>query len=266
MPPPFCHIRALSPRDHARPAVRPLFGIALGLVVVSTASIAIRYAQAYAPSIVIAAWRLAVASLVVVPLLLARERSSLPSLSRRDLGLAAASGAFLAIHFATWITSLEYTTVASAVVLVSTMPLFVAVLSPITIREPITRSVVMGLALALAGGIAIALGDSPSMSVDAARGSPLAGDLLAVAGAIAGAGYLLIGRRLRTHLSLLTYISLSYTTAAVILVAWMLLAGEQPFGYPLEAYGLFVFLALGRAPQSSRRCDTGLGGRGHASR
>lgn len=229
----------------ARPAVRPLFGIALGLVVVSTASIAIRYAQAYAPSIVIAAWRLAVASLVVVPLLLARERSSLQSLSRRDLGLAAASGAFLALHFATWITSLEYTTVASAVVLVSTMPLFVAVLSPITIREPITRSVVMGLALALAGGIAIALGDSPSMSVDAARGSPLAGDLLAVAGAIAGAGYLLIGRRLRTHLSLLTYISLSYTTAAVILVAWMLLAGEQPFGYPLEANGLFVFLALG---------------------
>jgi drug/metabolite transporter (DMT)-like permease len=226
-----------------RPAVRPLLGIALGLAVVSTASIAIRFAQAYAPSIVIAAWRLGASALVVFPVLLAREPGSLRKLGRGDLGLGLASGAFLALHFATWITSLEFTTVASAVVLVSTLPLFVALLAPITLREPLTRPVIFGLALALAGGIAIALSDSPSGG--GGQTSPLAGDLLAVAGAAAGAGYLLIGRRLRSHLSLLTYISLSYSTAAVILVGWMLLAGQQPFGYPLPAYGLFLFLALG---------------------
>ncbi len=226
-----------------RPAARPLLGIALGLVVVSTASIAIRYAQVYAPSIVIAAWRLGASAVVVIPILLAREPGSLRRLSRADLALGLASGAFLALHFATWITSLEFTTVASAVVLVSTLPLFVALLAPVTLREPVTRPVILGLALALAGGIAITLGDSPSGS--GGRASPLAGDLLAVAGAVAGAGYLLIGRRLRSRLSLLTYISLSYTTAAVILVGWMLLAGEAPFGYPLAAYGLFLFLALG---------------------
>jgi drug/metabolite transporter (DMT)-like permease len=226
-----------------RPAVRPLLGIALGLAVVSTASIAIRYAQAYAPSIVIAAWRLGAAAVVVFPVLLAREPGSLRKLSRGDLGLGLASGAFLALHFATWITSLEFTTVASAAVLVSTLPLFVALLAPITLQERLTRPVILGLALALAGGIAIALSDSPSGV--GGQASPLAGDLLAVAGAAAGAGYLLIGRRLRSRLSLLTYISLSYTTAAIILIGWMLLAGQRPFGYPLPAYGLFLFLALG---------------------
>jgi drug/metabolite transporter (DMT)-like permease len=227
-----------------KPPIRPLLGIGLGILVVSTASIAIRYAQAHASSIVIAAWRLAVASLVVVPVLLTRERSELRGLSRREIALAVASGVFLALHFATWITSLEYTSVAASVVLVSTMPLFVALLAPLTLREPITRPVMLGLAMALAGGVAIALGDSSPTS-DAAAGSALRGDLLAVAGAIAGAGYLLIGRRLRPRLSLLAYIGLTYSAAAVVLVAWMILAGQPAFGYPLEAYGLFVFLALG---------------------
>jgi len=231
-------------RPVTRPSMSPFLGIGLGIIVVSTASIAIRYAQGYASSIVIAAWRLTGASLVVIPILLTRERDSLRSLSRRDFGLAMGSGAFLALHFATWITSLETTSVASAVVLVSTMPLFVALLAPVTLREPITRPVILGLALALAGGIAIALSDSPSAPGNA-TGSPLTGDLLAIAGAIAGAGYLLIGRRLRRQLTLLTYISLSYSAAAALLLAWMILAGQPAFGYPLQAYGLFVFLALG---------------------
>src|SRR3989304_1192182 len=231
-------------RPVTRPSMSPFLGIGLGIIVVSTASIAIRYAQGYASSIVLAAWRLAAAALVVIPILLTRERDSLRSLSRRDFGLAMGSGAFLALHFATWITSLETTSVASAVVLVSTMPLFVALLAPVTLREPITRPVILGLALARAGGIAIALSDSPSAPGNA-TGSPLTGDLLAIAGAIAGAGYLLIGRRLRRQLTLLTYISLSYSAAAALLLAWMILAGQPAFGYPLQAYGLFVFLALG---------------------
>jgi drug/metabolite transporter (DMT)-like permease len=228
----------------ARPSISPLLGIGLGLLVVSTASIAIRYAQVYASSIVIAAWRLTVASLVVVPILLTRERSSLRALSRGEIVLALASGVFLALHFATWITSLETTTVASSAVLVSTMPLFVALLAPVTIREPITRPVMFGLAMALAGGAGIALSDSASTS-GAAAGSIVRGDLLATVGAIAGAGYLLIGRRLRRQLTLVAYISLTYSAAAVVLVAWMILARQPAFGYPLEAYGLFVFLALG---------------------
>lgn len=231
-------------RSTSSPPINPLAGIGLGIVVVSTASIAIRYAQGYAPSIVIAAWRLSVASLVLIPFLVTRERASLRALTRGEIGLALASGVFLALHFATWVTSLEHTTVASAVVLVSTMPLFVALLAPLTLREPITRAVAIGLALALIGGAVIGLSDATG-ALDLGGGSALRGDLLAVAGALAGAGYLLIGRRLRRNLSLLAYIGLTYSTAAAVLVLWVILAGQAAFGYPLEAYGLMVFLALG---------------------
>jgi drug/metabolite transporter (DMT)-like permease len=231
-------------RSSSSPPISPLLGIGLGIVVVSTASIAIRYAQGYAPSIVIAAWRLSVASLVVLPFLLGRERQGLRRLAGREIALALASGVFLALHFATWITSLEHTTVANSVVLVSTMPLFVALLAPVTLKEPLTRAVTLGLALALVGGVVIALSDTAE-GLGAEAGSALLGDLLAVAGALAGAGYLLIGRRLRRNLSLVAYIGLSYTTAAMVLIVWMVLAGEAAFGYPLEAVGLMVFLGLG---------------------
>jgi drug/metabolite transporter (DMT)-like permease len=231
-------------RSSSSPPISPLLGIAFGIVVVSTASIAIRYAQDYAPSIVIAAWRLSVASLVLLPFLIGREREGLRRLAGREIALALGSGVFLALHFATWITSLEHTTVANSVVLVSTMPLFVALLAPVTLKEPLTRAVTLGLALALVGGVVIALSDTAE-GLGVGAGSALLGDLLAVAGALAGAGYLLIGRRLRRDLSLVAYIGLSYSTAAIVLIVWMVLAGEPAFGYPFKAVGLMVFLGLG---------------------
>src|SRR5512147_2422322 len=102
----------------ARPAVPPALALTGGLLAVSMASIFIRYAQVYAPSLVIAAYRLTLATLVLAPFSLVKYRSELRSLSRLELGLALLSGFFLALHFATWITSLQYTTVASSAVLV----------------------------------------------------------------------------------------------------------------------------------------------------
>jgi len=237
----------------AKPPVPPLLGVAFGILVVSTSSIVTRYAQAFAPSLVIAAWRLSIASAVLAPIVLGRERQALRRLTRREIGLGLASGCLLALHFATWIASLEYTTVASSVVLVSTMPLFVAVLGRFTLREPITRPIILGISLALVGGVAIGLGDActwqaglrcPSLA-DFTGQTAFLGDALAVAGALAGSGYLLIGRRLRAGLPLTVYIGLSYGTAAVVLIALMFLAGETPFGFPPSAYLLFTFLALG---------------------
>lgn len=232
--------------------IPPLLGIAFGLLVVSTSSIAIRFAQAYAPSLVIAAWRLGVASLVLVPLLLQRERPTLRALTRLQVTLAVASGIFLALHFITWIASLEHTTVASSVVLVSTMPLFLAALSPFTLRERITRPVLAGLLLAMLGSVGIGISDicrwQAGLTCNAflTDGSnPLLGDLLAIAGALAGAGYFLIGRRLRPSLSLLTYIGLTYGTSAVVLLLLVLISRQPLLGYPPAAYLWFVFLGLG---------------------
>jgi len=236
-----------------RPPVAPILVLALGILATSTASIFIRNAQAYVPSLVIAALRLTIATLVLTPLVVTRRRTELRDLRRAELGLALLSGLFLALHFATWITSLEFTTVASSVVLVSTTPLWVALLAPITIKEPLTRSILVGMAVALVGGVVIGLSDSCAWTgsgldcpplEDFVKGSAFLGDLLALAGALMAAGYLLIGRRLRAGTSLLTYIFLVYGMAAVALVVIMLAAGETPFGYPPQAYMWIILTAL----------------------
>ena len=216
------------------PPVPPLIAILFGILAVSTASIFIRFAQKEATSLVIAAWRLTIASIILVPVAASTHRRELTSLKRSDLLMALLSGFFLALHFATWITSLQYTTVASSVVLVSTIPLWVALLSPFTIKEPIRRAVLFGLILALVGGAVVGISDSCNISagrlscpslVNFMHGRAFLGDLLALCGAITGAGYLLIGRKLRSKMSLVSYISLVYGMAAIVLIIIMFSAG-----------------------------------------
>lgn len=236
-----------------QPLISPILVLTFGILAVSTASIFIRYAQEDVPSLVIAAWRLTVATLVLAPLACARHRSELTGLQRKEWLLALLAGIFLALHFATWITSLEYTTVASSVVLVTTTPLWVALLAPITIKEPITRLVLVGMLLALLGGLIIGMSDAcvvsgfrvvcPPIS-DFVRGSAFIGDLLAVAGALMAAGYVIIGRRLRGNMSLVSYIFMVYGMAAVVLVVIMLASGDSAFGYPSSAYMWLILLAL----------------------
>jgi len=215
-----------------------------GILAVSTASIFIRFAQAQAPSLVIAALRLSFASLALAPLALTRHRAELAGLTRRELALGLLSGVFLALHFASWISSLEFTSVASSVVLVTTTPLWVALAAPLVLKESISRGVWWGMTLALAGGILVALSQD---SAAAAGASPLWGNFLAVSGAWAAAGYLLIGRRLRERLSLIPYIFVVYGMAALVLLILMAAAGQTPFGYTPITY--FWLIALALVPQ-----------------
>jgi len=236
---------------HRNP-VRFYLAIAGGVLAVSTAAIFIRYAQQEVPSLVIAAVRLTLASLVLAPLALARHKPELSSLTRREVGLGLLSGFFLALHFATWISSLEFTSVASSVVLVSTTPLWVALLSPLVLREHINRMTVIGLILALLGGTVVGLSESCQLQNGLAcppfsefvRGQALWGNFLALAGAWMGAGYLLIGRRLRAKMSLIPYIFVVYGMAAVSLIVIMLAAGQTPFGYAPINYLWLLLLAL----------------------
>lgn len=235
------------------PPIPPFIAIFFGILAVSTASIFIRFAQKEATSLVIAAWRLTIASIILVPVAASTHRRELTSLNRSDLLMALLSGFFLALHFATWITSLQYTTVASSVVLVSTIPLWVALLSPFTIKEPIRSAVAVGLILALVGGAIVGISDSCSITagrltcpsvVNFMHGRAFLGDVLAVCGAIAGAGYLLIGRKLRAKMSLVSYISLVYGMAAVVLIIIMFSARENPIGYSPMIYLWLVLLAV----------------------
>jgi drug/metabolite transporter (DMT)-like permease len=236
-----------------KPPIPPVLALLFGILAVSAASIFIRYAQAYAPSLVIAAYRMALASLILAPVAFLRYRADLRALGPRDLRLALLSGIFLALHFATWITSLEYTSVASSVVLVTTAPLWVALLSPFTLRESVSKAVLAGMVLALVGGIIIGLSDACTWQsgrlacpplADFVRGEAFLGDLLALAGALMAAAYILLGRSLRGKMSLIPYIFVVYSMAAVVLAALMLGAGHPVTGYPAPVYGWLLLLAI----------------------
>jgi drug/metabolite transporter (DMT)-like permease len=228
------------------------FSLLIAILAVSTASIFIRFAQTGgAPSLVIAALRLTFATLLLAPLALTRHRAELQSLTRKQLTLGAVSGLFLAVHFATWISSLEYTSVASSVVFVSTGPLWVALLSPMLLNEKLTRAAILGLGLAILGGAVIGLSDAcviqnglqcPELG-QILQGRAAWGNFLALAGAWAVTGYLIIGRKLRVGMSLIPYIFLVYGMAAAALIVIMLAAGQAPFGYAPTTYGWIFLLA-----------------------
>lgn len=208
-------------------------GLGLGLLAVSTASLFIRYAQADgAPSLVIAAWRLSLATLVLLPWVAGRHRAELRRLTAGEWSLVAASGIFLGLHFGTWISSLAYTSVANSVVFVSTAPLFVALIAAGLLRERLNRWVVLGLAVALAGSLVVGVSDAGPALTDFGRGEGFLGDLLALAGAVTVAIYLVIGRSVRGRLSLPVYIFLTYGGAALTLLAGvgLLGAGDPAFG------------------------------------
>jgi drug/metabolite transporter (DMT)-like permease len=228
------------------------FALFIAILAVSTSSIFIRFAQTDAPSLVIAALRLTFASIGLAPFALTHHRVELRSLTRRELLLGLLSGLFLAAHFATWISSLEYTTVASSVVFVSTGPLWVALLSPFFLREPLTRPVMIGMSLALVGGIVIGLADAcswnhgivcPTMN-QILHGRMLFGNFLALVGAWMVAGYLMVGRKLRGGISLMPYIFLVYGMAAVCLLIVVFVARESLFGYHWLTYVWILLLAL----------------------
>jgi drug/metabolite transporter (DMT)-like permease len=212
-----------------------------GILAVSTASIFIKLAQhAGTPSIVIAAARLTIASLALAPIALTRYRSELRQLTKREWILALLSGVFLALHFAVWITSLEYTSVASSVVLVTTTPLWVALFSPLVLRERVGKATFLGMLLALAGGVVVGLSDACTWQAGAVScpslrtffdGTAFLGDFLALAGAWMAAGYMLVGRKLRAKIELVPYIFIVYGMAAIVLIVIMLGMGESPLGF-----------------------------------
>jgi drug/metabolite transporter (DMT)-like permease len=210
--------------------------LALGVISVSFAAIFIRLADA--PPLVIAAYRLCLASLILAPAAWIRSREEIRRLARKDLILAVASGAFLALHFALWIASLDYTSVATSVVLVTVTPIFVAVASYLLFRERLTRQVVAGIVVCLVGAVLIGYGNWQIGS------ETLFGGVLALLGALAVAGYLLIGRRLRQEVSLLSYSFLVYGSAAVILLVAVLIRGYPIFDYSGDTYVMLVLLAV----------------------
>lgn len=214
-----------------------------GVLSASTAAIFIRLAleavelSSVGFSLVLAASRLTLASLFLIP---AWRSFRTAQFQREALGYSVAAGCFLAIHFASWITSLSYTSVAASTALVTTNPVWVAILSWLWFGEKPSLKTSLGIAIALIGSLLIGLGSGGSPV-----SNPLLGNLLAVAGSMAVSLYFLLGREAqRRGLGISSHIVLTYTTAALVLLPLPLIFGVGYVGYPSQVYLWIVLMAV----------------------
>ncbi|MEJ5347599.1 MAG: DMT family transporter [Desulfosoma sp.] len=221
--------------DEKKPALWMLWGVvSAGILAISSASILIRLAEA--PSLAIASYRVTLAAACVAPWALhAFFRTGLVMPPRWKAVLL--SGFFLALHFAFWIESLKRTSVASSVTLVSTSPVFTAVLSSFLLRERLRPLMAVAIGACLVGTAVVA-----GMDFHLGTNS-LIGDLLALAGGLMASGYFLAGRYARTTLPLSTYIFWTYGLASVVLGLFCLMSRTPVFGFPPKTYAVLILLA-----------------------
>jgi drug/metabolite transporter (DMT)-like permease len=205
-----------------------------GIAAISFAAVLIKSCQA--SPLAIALYRLGISTLILLPVFVAKKgfKDLLPS----HILWASLSGLFLSLHFILWIYSLNYTSVASSVVFVTTNPLFVSLLGWLLFREKPGVRIFFAIILVLLGGGLIA-------GRSALSGSANFGNLLALGGAVMASCYLLVGRYLRTRIGVLPYITLCYGTTSIILLAASLTFGIRLWGFDGRTWMFFLLLALG---------------------
>ena len=245
----------MQTKPHAVTADRPFtayFVILVAIMATSSAAIFILYALEEAmPPLLIAGGRLVVATVALTPVALKRYRRELKAIPPRKFLLIALAGFCLAIHFTAWVSSLQHTTVLVSVVIVSTGPIWVAMLEVIFLRIRLSRLVIAGLLVALAGGLTIGLpldvgaGDTAAANHD--LNETITGAVLALTGALTVSVYMLIGRKLRTELSVIPYVWLVYGVASLCAFSVVLATSTPVFGYRTQGY--LIVLAMGLVPQ-----------------
>ncbi|NJK66261.1 MAG: DMT family transporter [Microcoleus sp. SU_5_3] len=231
------------------PKQPPNWSIALvliiGVLAISTSSILIRLANISAGtsglgfSLVLAASRLTLSALILLPAWQKIQWNPLQPGARR---YASAAGLCLALHFALWITSLSYTSIAASTALVTTNPVWVAILSRFCFGEKLSKLSVLGITVALLGGITIALGSSGGTNIGS---NQLLGNFLALAGSWAVSLYFLLGREAqRRGLGIGGYIAIAYTVAAIVLLPLPFAFNTSYTGYSYIVYFYILLTAI----------------------
>jgi drug/metabolite transporter (DMT)-like permease len=237
-PVPSCAGRELAAagRTVSRPAFSPGLALVVAVLAISWGAIFVRLC--HAPPLVIAFHRLGFSTLLLLPILAVRGEATSLFARGRPTFHALASGLLLALHFAAWISSLALTTIASSVVIVSTQPVFSALLSARVLGEKAPARLYAGVCVCLCGTLLISGGD---LSFSPRR---LVGDLLAFAGAAAAAGYFIIGRSLRARMPFLSYLVWVNGSGALFLGVTAAARGDALLGQRPSDYFWFLMMAL----------------------
>ncbi len=209
--------------------------LVLAVLAVGPAAVFIRLAEA--PPITVAFYRMLAASMAIGGIVVARGGRDLVGIDRLSLKRSIIAGLLLAVHFATWITSLSYTSVANSVIIVTTQPIWAALLGMWYLKEKVHTATFLAIGLALAGVVVIS-GGNP-------QPGGLTGDLFALAGAIMAAAYLVVGRQVRRTVSTLGYVLIAYSTAALALSVVAVVVQTPLSGLPSHSWLWIIAAALG---------------------
>ncbi|MFO8109992.1 MAG: DMT family transporter [Thermoplasmata archaeon] len=209
--------------------------IPVAMIAVSFAAVLIRLSHSH--PFTIAFYRMFFATLILLPPLYFR-REEIKRITRSEWNILVLTGIFLAIHFAAWISSLRYTSVVSSVVLVTSHPLVVTWVSGWYLGEKSGRTAYMAILLSL-GGITIM-----AVSNYQAEGWSLFGDILAIVGMLAFAGYIIRGRQMRRTMSTVTYSFVVYGVSSLVLGAMAFFFVGGVTSQPPREYLLFLSLAV----------------------
>ncbi|WP_313371006.1 DMT family transporter [Sedimentibacter sp.] len=207
-----------------------------GTFFTSLSSIIIRFSTA--PALVISSYRMLFTCIILLPVII-KNRNEFTELNKKNIILCIISGIFLALHYATWISSIKLTTIANSTILVSCSPIFVCLANYFIIKEKLSKKMIMSIVVSLAGTIIIALG-----SAGASASNMMLGNTLAFLGAIFVAGYLVIGGIVRKNLSAGAYVFIVYSVSTVVLFIMCLLSSTSVYPYPPREFMLFISLAF----------------------
>lgn len=222
-----------------KPPIHPYILLIIGVISISTSAVFVKLAGGV-PSSIVAFYRLLLAVVIMAPYVFLRHRPDLAKIQKKDWILASISGVFLALHFILWFESLNYTSVASSVVLVSMQPIFAFIGTFLFFKERFSAGAVLSMIIAITGSVIISWGDFHI------SGIALFGDFLALLGAIMVTGYFLVGQNLRQRLSLTSYTFVVYLVATVTLLIYNLALNVPLNGY--SSYQWLIFLCLAIIP------------------
>ena len=202
------------------------YWILLGTFFTSVSSIIIRFSEA--PAIVIAAYRMLFTTMILFFPVYINKRSEFRGLHKNNYIMCIVSGVFLALHFATWIQSIQMTTIANSTILVSCSPIFVAAINYSLLKEKITKKMVLGIVMSLIGTVIIGMGSSQGTKT-----GMMVGNILAFMGGI-----------VRKNISAGVYVFIVYSVSAIVLFIMCFITKTPVYPYPIREYMLFFFLAF----------------------
>ncbi len=194
--------------------VLPYLVLLVAQLAVGAAAIFARYALEGAGPLAVAAARLAIAAIVLVAIsAFRRARTRLHT--RRERTIFVFAGFALALHFATWIWSLEYATVAISTLLVASTPIWTALYDALVRKRPLTR---LATAAFASGAIGMALVVGFNRTLPPHPGHAVLGAVLALTGAMAIGAYFILVREVRASFGTRTIVTRTYGWAAIGLV------------------------------------------------